>query len=107
MSKARIVNNLNLNWKFFRGDEPKGWYKGYNDSNWRDISLPHDWSLEKGSSIDQSCGSVMSLQLESLYPLYHALGSLPLKNFQFKFRLFTILALDIFYPLQIGRASFM
>lgn len=57
MSKARIVNNLNLNWKFFRGNEPKAWYKGYNDSAWRDITLPHDWSIEEPFSKEHSSGT--------------------------------------------------
>lgn len=35
------------NWKFFLGD-PKGAEKpSYNDKSWRDIDLPHDWSIEK------------------------------------------------------------
>src|SRR5690625_1959744 len=57
MSRARIVNNLNLNWKFFRGNEPKAWYKGYNDSGWRDITLPHDWSIEEPFSKEHSSGT--------------------------------------------------
>lgn len=38
--------NLNRNWKFHLGDIPDADYMGYNDSAWRDISLPHDWSVE-------------------------------------------------------------
>lgn len=38
--------NLNRNWKFHLGDIPDADYMGYNDSAWREISLPHDWSVE-------------------------------------------------------------
>ncbi|SFL44960.1 protein of unknown function [Gracilibacillus orientalis] len=56
-NKTRIVRNLNLNWKFHRGDEPKAWYKGHDDSGWRDITLPHDWSVEEPFSKEHSSGS--------------------------------------------------
>jgi beta-galactosidase len=42
----RAVINLNLNWKFFMGDEPRAWYKGFDDTAWRTVDLPHDWSVE-------------------------------------------------------------
>ncbi|MGP4038579.1 glycoside hydrolase family 2 TIM barrel-domain containing protein [Gracilibacillus sp. D59] len=57
MNQTRIVRNMNLNWKFSRGDEPKAWYKGYDDSNWRDITLPHDWSVEEPFSEEYSSGT--------------------------------------------------
>ena len=57
MNKQRIVNNINLNWKFFRGDEPKAWYKGLDDSTWRDVTLPHDWSVEEPFSQEHSSGT--------------------------------------------------
>jgi beta-galactosidase len=35
------------NWKFFSGD-PKGAEKpSFSDKSWRDIDLPHDWSIER------------------------------------------------------------
>ncbi|WP_163537475.1 glycoside hydrolase family 2 TIM barrel-domain containing protein [Gracilibacillus sp. YIM 98692] len=57
MKEARIVSNLNLDWKFSRGDEPKAWYKGHDDSEWRDITLPHDWSVEEPFSKEHSSGT--------------------------------------------------
>ena len=44
--------NLNLDWRFHLGDEPLGApqlspdFMGYNDSGWRVVTLPHDWSVE-------------------------------------------------------------
>ena len=41
----RTIISLNENWKFHYGEVPEGWYKGYDDSAWTNISLPHDWSV--------------------------------------------------------------
>lgn len=57
MNKGRIINRINLNWKFHRGDEPRAWYKGFNDSNWRQVTLPHDWSVEEPFSEEHSSGT--------------------------------------------------
>jgi beta-galactosidase len=57
MNKGRVIMNMNLDWKFFRGDEPKAWYRGFDDSNWRNITLPHDWSVEEPFSIEHSSGT--------------------------------------------------
>lgn len=34
---------FDLNWKFSLGDQTKANEKGFNESNWRSIDLPHDW----------------------------------------------------------------
>ncbi len=39
--------DLNSNWKFLRGDVPDGGYGGLEDSSWRTVNLPHDWSVEE------------------------------------------------------------
>jgi beta-galactosidase len=38
--------SFNQNWKFLLGDEPKAKEMNFNDSNWRSLNLPHDWSIE-------------------------------------------------------------
>ena len=45
-NSVRCIVNLNLGWRFHPGDEPKAWYKGFEDSSWRMVTLPHDWSVE-------------------------------------------------------------
>ncbi len=40
------IFSINRNWKFHLGDIPDADYMGYNDSAWREITLPHDWSVE-------------------------------------------------------------
>jgi len=34
------------NWKFFMGDAKGAQKASFNDSSWRDIDVPHDWSIE-------------------------------------------------------------
>lgn len=34
------------NWKFYLGDDNKAKDVSYNDSQWRKLNLPHDWSIE-------------------------------------------------------------
>lgn len=55
--RKRIVQNINLNWKFHRGDEPEAWYKGFIDDNWCNVTLPHDWSVKEPFSKDNSSGT--------------------------------------------------
>lgn len=33
-------------WKFFKGDCADGYYNEFNDADWRNIDLPHDFSIE-------------------------------------------------------------
>ena len=33
-------------WKFFKGDAPGAEQAGFDDSKWRTLDLPHDWSIE-------------------------------------------------------------
>lgn len=37
---------LNSNWKFHRGEEPMGFYKGFDDTSWKSVTVPHDMSTE-------------------------------------------------------------
>jgi beta-galactosidase len=34
------------NWKFFLGDNASAKSKDFNDETWRNLDLPHDWSIE-------------------------------------------------------------
>jgi beta-galactosidase len=38
--------SFNQNWRFNLGDVPNGQDTGLNDSQWRQLDLPHDWSIE-------------------------------------------------------------
>lgn len=37
---------LNSGWKFHRGEEPMAFYKGYDDTAWKTVTVPHDMSVE-------------------------------------------------------------
>ncbi|WP_066675309.1 glycoside hydrolase family 2 TIM barrel-domain containing protein [Clostridium septicum] len=41
--RSTIFNN---NWRFFKGDQEGAEGKDFNDSSWRNLNLPHDWSIE-------------------------------------------------------------
>lgn len=54
---VREVLNLNLCWRFNLGDAPKAWQKGFDDSAWRMVDLPHDWSVEHPFDTCHSSGT--------------------------------------------------
>lgn len=38
--------SFNSGWKFSKGDFDKASHPGFDDSEWRDLDLPHDWGIE-------------------------------------------------------------
>lgn len=40
------ITTINKNWKFYLGDVPDADYMGYDDNAWRNVTIPHDWSVE-------------------------------------------------------------
>jgi beta-galactosidase len=44
--------NINQDWTFSRGDHPEAAQPEFNDSRWRRLNLPHDWSVEGPYSPD-------------------------------------------------------
>ncbi|HET6227743.1 MAG TPA: beta galactosidase jelly roll domain-containing protein, partial [Bacteroidia bacterium] len=45
-AQARSEIDFNNGWKFYLGDDSTAKEVLYNDSKWRELSLPHDWSIE-------------------------------------------------------------
>src|SRR5690349_15071800 len=45
-AQPRQVLNFNKGWKFFLGDDSTASGPSYDDSRWRTLNLPHDWSIE-------------------------------------------------------------
>ncbi len=43
---GREVQNFNFDWKFYKGDIANGQAPDLDDSGWRILDLPHDWSIE-------------------------------------------------------------
>ncbi|MDC0584359.1 DUF4982 domain-containing protein [Bacteroidales bacterium] len=54
---AREVQDFNFDWKFNLGDEPKAISAAYDDSDWRVLNLPHDWSIEQVYTTEKTAGS--------------------------------------------------
>ena len=48
---------FDYNWKFLLGDYPAVSTDGYNDDNWRNLDLPHDWSIEGKLDPNNSTGT--------------------------------------------------
>ncbi len=54
--EGRSIQDFNQGWKFLRGDISDGQSEMLDDSGWRNIDLPHDWSIEGPFSNDNySC----------------------------------------------------
>lgn len=54
---GREVQNFNFNWKFFKGDQPLAEKPEFNDSGWRSLDLPHDFSIEGPFSKEWASGT--------------------------------------------------
>jgi beta-galactosidase len=50
--KPRVVENFDRTWSFKLGDIDNGQNPELNDSKWRKLNLPHDWSIEGEFSKD-------------------------------------------------------
>jgi hypothetical protein len=51
---GRNIINFNFDWKFYKGDIPGGQNIDLDDSDWRNLDLPHDWSIEGPFSKENS-----------------------------------------------------
>jgi len=52
----REKNDFNQDWKFILNDSPSYSTTEYDDSQWRSLNLPHDWSIEGEFSKDNPSG---------------------------------------------------
>ena len=44
--EARTIEDFNFDWSFTLGDKKAYSAPDYNDTDWRQLHLPHDWSIE-------------------------------------------------------------
>ncbi|MFZ0282168.1 MAG: sugar-binding domain-containing protein [Bacteroidales bacterium] len=51
---GRNLQNFNSGWKFYKGEVPEGQSPALDDSGWRVLDLPHDWSIEGPFSAENS-----------------------------------------------------
>ncbi|GAB4021432.1 beta-galactosidase GalB [Spirosoma migulaei] len=45
-NEPRTILDFNKGWQFYLGDNAKAKDIAFDDSNWRVLTLPHDWSIE-------------------------------------------------------------
>jgi beta-galactosidase len=50
-------NDFNFDWKFQKGDFKKAANPRYDDTGWRKLNLPHDWSIEGPYSQNYASGT--------------------------------------------------
>lgn len=43
---ARVTEDFDANWLFIKGDFASAMMPDFDDSNWRSLNVPHDWSIE-------------------------------------------------------------
>jgi len=56
IEQARERTNIDFDWLFYLGDEPKAKQSIFNDNQWRSLDLPHDWSIEGEYKQDNPAG---------------------------------------------------
>lgn len=49
---GRLTEEFNKDWKFFLGNDTLAYQPEFDDSSWRKLKLPHDWSVEADFSED-------------------------------------------------------
>lgn len=45
-AQSREITKFDADWKFKLGDQSNAQSAGFNDRSWRQLDLPHDWSVE-------------------------------------------------------------
>ena len=45
-ASLRSRESFDFGWRFLKGDAPDGHLRRLDDSKWRSLDLPHDWSIE-------------------------------------------------------------
>ena len=49
---VRQISDFTEDWKFSLSDDPLASNVKYDDSQWRKLNLPHDWSIEADFSVE-------------------------------------------------------
>jgi beta-galactosidase len=51
-SNHRIITSLDSGWRFEPGKNDNAWQMNFDDSEWQNIRIPHDWAVEQDFLID-------------------------------------------------------
>jgi hypothetical protein len=55
-TEPRSESSIDLNWRFTTGDPDGAFAPGYDDSQWRYVTVPHDWMIEQPVNISNPSG---------------------------------------------------
>jgi len=55
-AETSLVRDANVGWRFIRGEHVRAEAPDFDDSTWRVLDLPHDWSIEAGPQTDPANG---------------------------------------------------
>ena len=55
-TEKRSTLSFDSEWLFFKGDAPGAEAVGYDDSEWRRLDVPHDWSIEGPFAAENPAG---------------------------------------------------
>jgi len=74
---GRITASFDSDWRFFKGDPKQAETAAFNDSAWRLLSMPHDWSIEGPFSEKNATGGAGAF-LPAGVGWYHKRFTLPI-----------------------------
>jgi len=60
VAQARTIRRLDFDWRFNRKDTPQASRPNYDDSTWRLVDIPHDWSIEGAYNRSNPGGGVVA-----------------------------------------------
>ena len=72
---VRLKDSFDFDWKFLKGDFPGAQQPDYDDASWKDLDLPHDWSI--GGPFSEYPGSSTSAHLPMGIGWYRKRFSIP------------------------------
>jgi beta-galactosidase len=55
--QARVTQDFDANWLFSKSDFASAMMPAFDDSSWRQVNVPHDWSIEGPFSADYGSGN--------------------------------------------------
>ncbi|QBG49219.1 glycoside hydrolase family 2 protein [Verrucomicrobia bacterium S94] len=55
-AQGAVSRNFSADWRFFPGDAPEAMAAVFDDSAWRRLDVPHDWSVEHAFSTNETGG---------------------------------------------------
>ena len=71
-SQSNEEINFNFGWRFAKGDQHEAHTENFDDSEWRIVEIPHDWSIE---DLDEQSGP-FNESAEGSYDVGYTIGGI-------------------------------